>query len=162
MHRRFYYQRDYTDYTDYTDFPRDTRDTWRHHLTQIYESQIDFFFLNTNCSDHTNKIALRREFVSSVKSCWLFVSWITGIYAYFFAHRKHGTHRIAICLTLAPCGWRHSVNFVDSVCDIFSCLTRRRKGRKDFYQRDYTDYTVFLRNRRNVWLAGTDVRSVRP
>ena len=63
-----------TDYTDYTDFPRDPRDPWRH----VGAPQGDLLI-----------IYFRR---------------ITGISRIFFAHRKHGMHRIAICFTLAPCG----------------------------------------------------------
>ena len=66
-----------------------------------------------NHIDHTNKIALRRESVSSVKSCWFIMS-----------PAYHGDLRVF---------------FVNRLYGLYSFLDRW-----------------------NLWLAGTDVRSVRP
>ena len=91
-------------HTESTDIPRDPRDPWRQEN-----------------APHGN--------------CWIclitLIIMSPANLAYLFSHAKAQRfyivnrfteiHRIAICCTLAPCGWRRSVNFVDSVCDIILC-----------------------------------------
>jgi hypothetical protein len=139
---------------DYTVSPRDPRDTWIQYLTQIYESQL--VFLNTNHTDHTNKIALRMATVSSVKSRWLFISSVSRESTRICWHTESTEHTELRFVSLSLHAdedilWILWIPRI--LCAIlFSCLTRRRKGREGFYQRNYTDYTVSPRDPRDTWI----------
>ena len=86
----------------------------------------------------------RRETVSSVKSRWLFISSVSRESTRICLHTESTEHTELRFVSLSLHADEDILWILWILCAIlFSCLTRRRKGRKGFYQRDYTDYTVF-------------------
>ena len=95
----------------------------------------------------------RMATVSSVKSRWLFISSVSRESTRICLHTESTEHTELRFVSLSLHADEDILWILWILCAIlFSCLTRRRKGRKDFYQRDYTNYTVSPHDPRDPWI----------
>ena len=121
---------------------------------------------NIRTSEHqnfrTSIFALRRESVSSVKSRWLFISSVSRESTRICLHTESTEHTELRFVSLSLHADEDILWILWILCAIlFSYLTRRRKGREDFYQRDYTDYTDFYSPQGNCFIRTSEHQNFR-